>query len=347
MLFNFVPTGIGSLPHSDAAKASELVLKYLKNIPFWPQLPRRSYLENMGAQFAEGLPNVIIDEPGKKMFVDTTDIETGLADFYQHFLDDDIDYFAISPDRAAGFHAMYKLLETANRDNISFIKGQVTGPITFGALLTDKSGTALMHHPELADALNKCLIMKARWQMDRFNRLGLRSIIFLDEPYLMGYGSAYVPLSKETVIERISELANTIHNDNGLVGIHCCGNTDWSVILATPVDILNFDGLGFMNELMLYGDDLKKFLSRGGIIAWGMVPSTELDKPVAADYIISKLEAGLDALAKKGIDRELIAGQSILTPACGLGALIDINQAEKRLELLVEVSSRYVKKSAH
>jgi len=339
--FNFLPTGIGSLPHSDAAKASELILKYLKDIPFWPQLPRRSYLENMGAQFAEGLPNVVIDQPGKKMFVETADIENGLADFYQHFLDNDIEYFAISPDRAAGFHTMYELLKASDRSRMKFIKGQVTGPITFGAMLTDKAGTALMHHPTLADALNKCLVMKARWQMNKFKQLGLKSIIFLDEPFLMGYGSAYVPLSKETVIERITELADAIHQDDGLVGIHCCGNTDWSVIMSTPVDILNFDGLGFMNELMLYGDDLKRFLTRGGAIAWGMVPTTELDNPIKADEIISKLESGLKMLSKKGISRELIRAQSLVTPACGLGALAEVDEAEKRLQLLIEVASKY------
>ena len=342
MKFNFTPTGIGSLPHKYSAPVIQLVLKHLPAIPFWPQLPQRSFLEGMAAQFTEGLPNVVIDEPNKKILVDTTDIESGLADFYQHYLDNDIDYFAISLERAVGFYGMFNQLQKGH-GNLQYVKGQVTGPITFGAMLTDKEGVALMHHPALADALNKCLIMKARWQIAAFKKLGLKSIIFLDEPYLMGYGSAYVPLNKETVISRLAELADTIHKDDALVGIHCCGNTDWSALLATPVDILNFDGYGFMDKLMLYTDDLKRFIERGGVIAWGMVPSVELDKPVTAEEIISKLDQGVNTLAQKGIDPGKIAAQSILTPSCGLGAL-GADEAEKRLQLLAEVASEYAGK---
>ncbi len=339
MKFNFLPTGIGSLPHLDAADASELVLKYLPEVPFWPQLPRRSFLESMGAQFAEGLPQVVIDEASKKIYIDTADIETALTNFYQHYLDKDVSYFAISEERAPGFYEMMKLLKTNRPKKLQFIKGQVTGPITFGAMLTDKAGVALMHHPALADALNKCLIMKARWQIAIFRREGLKPIIFLDEPYLMGYGSAYVPLTREKVAGRLIEVIDAIHKDDALVGIHCCGNTDWSVILETPVDILNFDGYGFMDKLVLYAGELKKFIERGGAVAWGMVPSTETDKAVSAQEIASRLESGIEALAKKGLDKKKLFAQSLLTPSCGLGMLTE-SESESRLKILKNVAGK-------
>ncbi|MFH1129037.1 MAG: methionine synthase, partial [Candidatus Omnitrophota bacterium] len=49
-------TGIGSLPYEDPAKAVDLVLKYLPQIPFWPQLPKLGGCEGMVAQFAQNLP---------------------------------------------------------------------------------------------------------------------------------------------------------------------------------------------------------------------------------------------------------------------------------------------------
>jgi len=57
----FVATGIGSLPHKDPDKAAGWIVENIVDIPFWPQLPKRSYLENMYVQFAENLPGVVVD----------------------------------------------------------------------------------------------------------------------------------------------------------------------------------------------------------------------------------------------------------------------------------------------
>jgi hypothetical protein len=45
--FNCLPTITGSMPHTDPQKACALITRYLKDIPAWPQLPKRSFLENM------------------------------------------------------------------------------------------------------------------------------------------------------------------------------------------------------------------------------------------------------------------------------------------------------------
>ena len=35
-----------------------MLLRYLQAIPCWPQLPKRSYRENMYVQYAEGFPGI-------------------------------------------------------------------------------------------------------------------------------------------------------------------------------------------------------------------------------------------------------------------------------------------------
>ncbi|MBI4712541.1 MAG: hypothetical protein HY762_04470 [Planctomycetes bacterium] len=380
MDFNFTPTAIGSLPHQDAARAVGLALKYLPAIPFWPQLPQRSFREGMAAQFSEGLPGVIIDEQNKKVYIDTSkDLDKPITAFYEKYLNNDVAGFAphpaisngistdkcgtdcglvISPSAAAGLHQILSTFRPSR--DIQFIKGQVTGPVTFGALVTDENGKALMHHPQLADVLVKCLIMKARWQIGQLKRCTPRIIIFLDEPYLMGYGSAYIPLARETVVSQITEIINEIHNQGALAGIHCCGNTDWSVILATPLDILNFDAYDFMDKLTLYPTELQRFLGQGGTIAWGIVPAGEvatparrslgaggesrpyrrgdIDKPIKPDEMASRLKQGITTLTNKGVDKKRLIGQSIITPACGLGMLSEA-EAESRLKLLPEIAA--------
>lgn len=348
MDFNFTPTAIGSLPHQDAARAVNLALKYLPEIPFWPQLPQRSFREGMAAQFSEGLPGAVIDEQNKKVYIDTSkDLDKSITAFYEKYLNSDVTGFSISSSAAAGLYQVLSTFKPSRgaaaesrlfRDDIKLIKGQITGPVTFGALVTDENGKALMHHPQLADVLVKCLIMKARWQIGQLKRCTPRIIIFLDEPYLMGYGSAYIPLARETVVSQITEIINEIHNQGALAGIHCCGNTDWSVILETPLDILNFDAYGFMDKLTLYPAELQRFLGQGGTIAWGIVPAGDIDKPIKPDEMASRLKQGITTLTNKGVDKRRLIGQSIITPACGLGMLSEA-EAESRLKLLPEIAA--------
>jgi methionine synthase II (cobalamin-independent) len=337
MNFNFTPTGIGSIPYIDPKASVHLVLKYLKQIPFWPQLPQRFFLEGMGTQFSEGLPGLVINPEQNIFHIDTASdqLEKETARFYEKYLANDLDAFAISQDYAAGFYEMTSQIKSKKLKPM-YIKGQITGPLTFGALVTDKDGQAIMHHPLLSDVLIKNLIMKARWQIKKFTELGLPSIIFLDEPYLMGYGSAFIPLSRETVISQLTEVIDAIHKDGALVGIHCCGNTDWAMIMDTPIDILNFDAYGFMDKLALYADKVKEYINRGGVIAWGIVPSIMLDGLPSAKELTAILDKGLAELVKRGVDRERLMSQSILTPSCGLGGLQEA-QAEERLELLIQV----------
>ncbi len=44
---NFSATAIGSLPHTDADVACEIMFKSLPEIPCWPQLPKISTKEEM------------------------------------------------------------------------------------------------------------------------------------------------------------------------------------------------------------------------------------------------------------------------------------------------------------
>ena len=64
---NFKPLGIGSLPYIEPAEAWQIILEYFPEIPFWPQLTKRSYLENMYVQFSENLPGLLLDKRNEKI----------------------------------------------------------------------------------------------------------------------------------------------------------------------------------------------------------------------------------------------------------------------------------------
>ncbi len=265
--FGCLPTVIGSMPHTDPAEACSHITHYLKDIPAWPQLPNRSFLENMYAQFSQGFPGVVVKE--NSLYVDRSqDLDKPLEQLYAAYLENDIDKYPISPEYAAGLHYFLDL----NNLSPKVVKGQVTGPITWGLTVTDDSRRAILYDDILGDAVARFLRLKAAWQEKKLSRISKNTIIFVDEPYMAAFGSISMALSKEKVIDLLEEVFSGI---SGLKGIHCCGNTDWPILLETSVDILSFDAYNYAQSLSLYPAEVAKFLERKGTIAWGIIPNDE------------------------------------------------------------------------
>ena len=337
--FNFEPTAIGSLPYTNPKLACQIVLKYFNKIPFLPQLPRLSFYEGMLTQLIEGLPGIVVDESNHRVYLDSPPEAGELEKFYDKFIQQDFNYFAISQRHAAGFHQMLKLITEEPKDRRtkeSFLKGQVTGPITFGLTLVDKDGKAVIHNETCAEIVVKLLTMKSLWLTQEISRLGLRPIIFIDEPVLAGYGSAFMPVNRETIQKQLTEVIEALHQTSALVGIHCCGNTDWAILLGLPLDIISFDAYGFLDKFALYPEQLKHFTERGGVIAWGIVPSVDLNQLPTVKEMVIRLKNGIETIARKGLNKERLLRQSLLTPSCGLGGLAE-PEAESRLGLLKEL----------
>lgn len=331
-------TGIGSLQHADAESALDLILEYVPEIPFWPQLPKRDIREGMVAQFSENLPFLRVDKSGLNFSaLDAKDRE--LEIFYEKIIANDIDYFKISEEFALGLHRFYQRLEKTYLGGVEFIKCQVTGPFTFAASIKDDLGTPLLYDAVLLQAILKGLAMKALWQIKLFRKFGKKIILFFDEPYLGCFGSAYTPINREDVVRALSELTESVKSEDVLLGVHCCGNTDWSMFMDIPkIDIISFDAFDFLDRLILYDDNLKAFLNRGGILCWGIVPTQLFTGEETAELLIRKLKGGINRLEAKGLEEDLLLSNLLLSPSCGLGTFTP-EKAGKIFRLLAETSS--------
>ena len=336
--FRGLATGIGSMPHRDVEAALDLVFKYTPQIPFWPQLPKRNTREGMVAQFSENLPCIKVKDEGVS-FV-TKDKEKELEIFYERIIANDVDYFKISNNFALGIHSFYQRLEKSNLKDIAFIKCQVAGPFTFAAAISDEQGVALLHNEVFMQVALKALTMKALWQINLFKKFGKKMMLFFDEPYLGCFGSAYTPINREDVVKGLSELTQSLKSPDVLLGVHCCGNTDWSIFTdVTSIDIISFDAFGFLDRLVLYTDNLKTFFKRGGILCWGIVPTQDFTGQETSEFLINRLNTGINSLIKKGIDKELILKNLLLSPSCGMGTL-DIGKSKEILDILSEISEK-------
>jgi hypothetical protein len=338
--FNCLPTVIGSMPHTDPNKACALITRYLKDIPAWPQLPRRSFLENMYVQYSEGFPGMVIEN--NSVHVDTSkDYQKPLETLYTAYLEKNAGKFPIGPDYAAGLYAFLEQPRLSPRA----VKGHVTGPLSWGLTVADENKRAILYHEVLGDAVPKLLRLKAAWQEKELKKISKNTITFVDEPIMASYGSivASGPFSKP---EKIAEMVNEVFDGiSGLKGIHCCGNTDWSVLLKTKLDILSFDTYNYAQSVSLYPDEIKKLLSRGGAVAWGIVPNSaeSLTKESVAS-LKDRLEEAIAPFTRNGLPFKDIIKHSLLTPSCTLSPLTEegAGQALKMLtELSAEMRKRY------
>jgi len=329
--FNCLPTAIGSMPQTDAEAACAQVVKYLKEIPCWPQLPNRAFKENMYAQYSQGFPGITVT--ADRLYVDRAgDIDGPLERLYAAYLEDDIDKYPVSADYAAGLHAFLAL------ENLKplAVKGQVTGPVTWGLTVADSDGKAIIYDDTLGDAAAKFLRLKAAWQEKELKKISPNTIIFVDEPYMASFGSVSVPLSAEKVKSLVEEVLRGI---DGLKGVHCCGNTDWSVLLGTSLDIISFDAYNYARSLSLYPKEVKGLLDRGGAVAWGIVPNegASLGKETASS-LKDRLEEAMAPFTRHGVQFKQLLKQSLLTPSCTLASLDTPDASARALELLVELS---------
>ena len=337
--YPFITTGIGSFPHQDEKEVFRLIFKNFPEIPFWPQLPKRSFLEGMVVQYSEGFPSLRWNEQEQRVWVDTSHgFDKEIERFYQHLEEGELKPFEITIDFAKGLRILKDLTSRDHRKEIKYIKGQIAGPITFGLALADQEQKPIFYDPTLRDVLVKHLSLKARWMERKFNDLfpGTPTIIFFDEPSLSSFGSAFSGLNREDVIQSLNECFEAV---KGLKGVHCCGNTDWSVLLSTNLSILSFDAYGYLETLSLYPRELRTFLERGGILAWGIVPTSEAILKEDAQSLVKRFKEGVETFSKKGIDQALLQQRAIITPSCGTASL-SIPLAERVCQLTAEVSRR-------
>jgi hypothetical protein len=314
-------TGIGSVPHKDVKSICDFILDRFPDMPFWPQLFKVSPRENLFVQFTENLPCLEPDLDRKTVRVNKRNQEQELLSFYDYFDHNCYEYFRIGNEYARGFHALVETIQK-NAHPCPFVKGQVIGPITFLSTIIGDNGKALIHDDIMSDAIIKGLATKAVWQAKEIEKMGKIPIIFFDEPYLSSFGSAFVPLERGKVIEILNQMIRILREKAGArTGIHCCGNTDWSMLLETDADILSLDSYGFGEYFTLYANEIKKFLNREGVVAWGVVPTAEYRASISLDEIKKRFTMCLNNLASRGIDTDMLLRHSLITPSCGTGLM--------------------------
>jgi hypothetical protein len=298
-------TAMGILPHTDVDAALDLALSV--DIPFWPQLPRLGFFEDMYAQASEGFPGITLDLENERVVFDTARFYDELWSYAE--ASQSPEYFALSPAYSAVFH---RFLQLDLRDRVA-IRGQTIGPISFGLKVTDEERKPIIYNEDVKAILLEFMAGKINQQLAEMQAVHPEAFVWLDDP---GLEFVFSSLSGYTDLMAREDLSAFLASLKGLKGLHLCGNPDWDFLLTANLELLSFDAYARGDLFIRYADEIGRFLTRGGILSWGIVPTgtADLDRE-SPESLVARLEALWGFLAEAGLDRERIMHQGILAPA--------------------------------
>lgn len=317
-------SAIGSLPHRQVDAAVSVAMAACPDLPAAPSLPRLDAREGMISQGLWGVRGVTVAAGGTVAI--TGDLDPG--DPFQT-----TDGAGIDGPAFGGLRAFL----AENRRRTGPIKLQLTGPVTLGLALIDAGAQA-----DRAFATAQAAVrLRARALLEEATRAAplAPKVVFVDEPGLSALSQPGFPMSADLAVDLVSSALAAVE-EFAVTGLHCCGDTDWRLALATGPQIVSMPtSLGVAEHAGALG----QHLDRGGWIAWGAVPTS---RPVGTEpgLLWRALSETWCDLVQRGCDALRLREQALVTPECGLAGH-DPVQAETILSLSVELAERVRRQS--
>jgi hypothetical protein len=319
---------MGIMPHKDIERALKVALSL--DIPFWPQLPKLSYFEDMYVQALEHVPGVKIDHLNQRIVFDLSRFYEELPAYFEKA--DDPQTFQLTNEFSLVYH---RFLEK-DLSHYSAIRGQMISPISLGLKVVDQEQKSIIYHDEVKEVLFDFIQKKVNEQDRELKMKNPNAFVWVDDP---GLEIIFTAFSGYNEVQAKSDLDRFLEGMEGPKGVHLCAKPDWDFLLRSKLDILSFDSFSCGPVIINY-PSLREFMDRGGVISWGIVPTyTEVLEQETVNSLRERLENFWQDLSKKGVDHERLLRQSLLAPAtCNLLNADKEKTVEKAFKVLRELS---------
>jgi len=342
---------MGIMPHTNIEKALALALSL--DIPFWPQLPKVSFYEDMYAQALQNFPGIVVDAVNQKIHFDTAKFEEELDSYFQQM--EQPETFALSRDYSVVYH------EFLQRDLQSYhaIRGQMIGPISLGFKITDEQRKPLIYNENIRPILFDFIQRKVNVQYRQLKERNNNAFVWLDEP---GLGWVFSGMSGYTDIHTKEDYQDFLQNLEGPKAMHLCAEVNLPYLLELGIEILSFDAYQRKDLPREYATAVGKFLRGGGVISWGIVPTNSGSLGQETPETLARLLSDFwqKVSEETSLAMEEIAQQALIAPArCCLRDLEGLDLPEATCEIgkrkqfskveeeLVETAFAYLGKLSH
>jgi hypothetical protein len=328
---NLLTTAMAVMPHTDAEAALDAALSL--DIPFWPQLPRLNYYEDMYVQASEHFPGIVLDMDKQTLAFSMDKFVVELEETLAHF--DEPAYFDISTQYSDVYHRFLNLDFSAR----PAIRGQLEGPISFGLNVLDQNKRPIIFEDTVRPFMYEFMAKRINVQLEQLKKLNSNAFMFIDEPGLQFLFSALSGYDSNAARKDMEEFLAMIERPRG---VHLCGNPDWDFLLNLDMDILSMDVYLNAEIFATYAGSIKRFLDRGGVIAWGIVTTNfETFEAETIDTLTDQLENVWGVLENKGIEKEHLLSRSLISPAtCCLVNPDGEKTVEKAFRVVQDLSRR-------
>ena len=298
-------TAMAVMPHIDVERALTLALSL--DVPYWPQLPNYNYYEDMYVQAAEHFPGILLDMENRNLRFSMDKFIDELEPAMERL--DDPEYMDISETYSVVYHRFLKL---ALEDRPA-IRGQLEGPISFGFNILDQNDRPILFDDTVRPFMYEFMARRINAQLKNLKKKNANAFMFVDEPGLQFLFSALAGYGDQKAKEDMEVFFAMVDRPRG---IHLCGNPDWDFLLNLDLDILSLDIYTNAEVFASYAPAIKRFIDRGGVIVWGIVPTNiEPFEKESLSSLTNQLESVWTALAQKGIDRDGMLLSSMLSTA--------------------------------
>lgn len=328
---NLLTTAMGVMPHIDIERALQQSTSL--DIPYWPQMPNLNYYEDMYVQASEHFPGIILDMEKRRIRFSMDQFIREFEEVSLHM--EDPRYFDISPQYSAVYHRFLEL----ELSGYAAIRGQLEGPISFGFNIPDQDNKPILYNDEVRPFLYEFMARRANIQLKRLQEKNSNAFMFIDEPGLQFLFSAMSGYDSYAAKQDMDYFYSLIDRPRG---VHLCGNPDWDFLLSADLEVISLDAFTNAEILASYAGSIKKFIERGGVIVWGIVPTNyEPFNQESIDSLIKRLEGIWQSLADKKIDFDLLLSKSLLSPAtCCLINSDKEKTVEKAFDLMRVLSKK-------
>jgi hypothetical protein len=183
----------------------------------------------------------------------------------------------------------------------------------FGFNVLDQDDRPILFDDTVRPFMLDFMARRLNVQLARLKQINPNAFMFVDEPGLQFLFSA---LAGYGDIKAKGDLDRFFSQVERPRGIHLCGNPDWDFLLNLDLDVLSLDIYSNAEIFASYAGSIRRFLGRGGVIVWGLVPTgSEPFSQESQSSLIGRLEAVWNILWAKGVDKERMLAGSMLSPA--------------------------------